>query len=343
LPRQWTSSDEEVAAVTNAWESREAGALLRWARWAVESLDYLVRLDDRAFGHSRRVLYGNEAGAIDLAHVRWASGMAVTAIDLCAAVLGRKYCGQTGDRELSLASFYPKRNAKERWDFLPAPAKKWLSGVNRYPDFQTIKRARDPLTHRRLLRTLYGGTRKPGPHEQRTGFPVLANGALLPSDELVRLASSVWRRDWTLPGSGSVGCGVEPPDEGTALVDLAIIPLAITMMAGPQIASAIIFVTVPRPVPVSLAFVAGVAIAETIGVTIAWSLAELLGKAIDLGSPSDRGSIGHVIQYVLVGLLVLFALRNWRRRATIEPPKWLGTLMTADPKRAFRVAERGPS
>ena len=82
-------------------------------------------------------------------------------------------------------------------------------------------------------------------------------------------------------------------------MDLAIIPLAITMMAGPQIVSAIIFVTVPRPVPVSLAFVAGVAIAATIGVTIAWTLAELLGKVVDLGSSSDRGSTGHVIQTCL--------------------------------------------
>ena len=39
-------------------------------------------------------------------------------------------------------------------------------------------------------------------------------------------------------------------------MDTAILPLAITMMAGPQILSAIIFVTGSEPVKVSLAYVA---------------------------------------------------------------------------------------
>lgn len=117
-------------------------------------------------------------------------------------------------------------------------------------------------------------------------------------------------------------------------MDIPIVPFAITMMAGPQIVTAIILVTVPRAVPASLAFLAGVAIAASVGVAITFSIAELL----NLGDPDDNTSTGHIIQYVLVGLLVLFALRNWRRRKTIEPPKWLGTLMNADPKRAFRIA-----
>ena len=37
----------------------------------------------------------------------------------------------------------------------------------------------------------------------------------------------------------------------------AILPLAITMMAGPQIMSAIIFVTASKPVKLSAAFLAG--------------------------------------------------------------------------------------
>jgi small neutral amino acid transporter SnatA (MarC family) len=49
----------------------------------------------------------------------------------------------------------------------------------------------------------------------------------------------------------------------------AILPLAITMMAGPQIMSAIIFVTTPKPLKTSGAFVLGVTIAATVGVLIA--------------------------------------------------------------------------
>jgi Sap, sulfolipid-1-addressing protein len=118
-------------------------------------------------------------------------------------------------------------------------------------------------------------------------------------------------------------------------VNLEILPLAITMMAGPQIMSAIIFVTAGRAVPISLAFVGGVAIATTLGVLVVY----LIGNAtdIDLGDPSDAGSTGAIVQYVLIGLLILAALKNWVRRETIEPPKWLGKLQHAGPKEAFRT------
>ncbi|MGP3984985.1 GAP family protein [Streptomyces sp. KR80] len=118
---------------------------------------------------------------------------------------------------------------------------------------------------------------------------------------------------------------------------LQILPLAITMMVGPQIMSAIIFVTAPRAVRVSLGFLAGVAIATTAGVAIMLGIATLLGSAVDFGNSSDKGSAGKVVQYLLVGLLAAAALKNWLGRETIEPPNWLGTLMSADPKRAFTI------
>jgi len=58
-------------------------------------------------------------------------------------------------------------------------------------------------------------------------------------------------------------------------MDLQILPLAITMMVGPQIMSAIIFVTTPRAVRVSSAFLLGVAVATTVGVAITRGLAAL--------------------------------------------------------------------
>src|SRR5687768_4423384 len=54
----------------------------------------------------------------------------------------------------------------------------------------------------------------------------------------------------------------------TGIMNVQILPLAITMMAGPQIMSAIIFVTAPKALRVSLPFLAGVAIATTVGVII---------------------------------------------------------------------------
>jgi threonine/homoserine/homoserine lactone efflux protein len=117
----------------------------------------------------------------------------------------------------------------------------------------------------------------------------------------------------------------------------AILPLAITMMVGPQIMSAIIFVTTPKPLRTSGAFVLGVAIATTLGVLIALAIASLLGNGVSLGDSSDTGSTGSIIQYLLVGALVALAVKNYLGRETVEPPRWLGTLMSADPKQALKT------
>ena len=49
-------------------------------------------------------------------------------------------------------------------------------------------------------------------------------------------------------------------------MSLEVLPLAITMMAGPQIMSAIVLVTSEGPVKKSFAFVMGVLLATAIGV-----------------------------------------------------------------------------
>jgi Sap, sulfolipid-1-addressing protein len=118
-------------------------------------------------------------------------------------------------------------------------------------------------------------------------------------------------------------------------MSLAVIPLAITMNAGPQIMSAIIFVTAPKALKLSAYFLAGVVIAVTLGVTITYTLASVLGNTISLGDPSDSGSLGNIIQYVLVGLLVLLSIKSYVGRETSEPPRWLGALQNANPKTAF--------
>ena len=75
-------------------------------------------------------------------------------------------------------------------------------------------------------------------------------------------------------------------------MSLQILPLAITMMAWPQIMSAIIFVTVSKPVKLSAAFLAAVAMAATVGVTVFLTLA----NNFSLGDPDDSGSAGNIIQ-----------------------------------------------
>jgi threonine/homoserine/homoserine lactone efflux protein len=118
-------------------------------------------------------------------------------------------------------------------------------------------------------------------------------------------------------------------------MNLTILPLAITMMAGPQIMSAIIFLTASKAVKLSVSFIASVAIATTVGVAIALAIVSLLGNSISLGDSSDSGSTGSIIQYVLVGLLIILAVKNYLGRETVEPPRWLGTLQSADEKKAL--------
>jgi hypothetical protein len=118
-------------------------------------------------------------------------------------------------------------------------------------------------------------------------------------------------------------------------MSLSVIPLAITMNAGPQIMSAIIFITASKPLKLSAYFLAGVVIAVTAGVTITYTLATTLGNSISLGDPSNSGSLGNIIQYLLVGLLVFLSIKNYVGRENIEPPGWLGALQNANPRTAF--------
>jgi Sap, sulfolipid-1-addressing protein len=118
-------------------------------------------------------------------------------------------------------------------------------------------------------------------------------------------------------------------------MSLAVIPLAITMNAGPQIMSAIIFVTANKPLKLSAYFLGGVVIAVTAGVTLTYTLATVLGNSVSLGDPSDSGSIGNIIQYLLVGLLVFLSIKSYVGRETSEPPRWLGALQNAGPRTAF--------
>jgi hypothetical protein len=120
-------------------------------------------------------------------------------------------------------------------------------------------------------------------------------------------------------------------------MDLDILPLAITMMVGPGIMADIVLITAPKPVKVSAAFIAGVAIATTVGVLVALVIASLLGGSVSLGDPSNEGSIGNVIQYLLVGLLAAAAVKSYVQRETTEPPRWMGALQNAAPMRALKT------
>jgi hypothetical protein len=118
-------------------------------------------------------------------------------------------------------------------------------------------------------------------------------------------------------------------------MSLAVIPLAITMNAGPQIMSALIFVTANKPLKLSAYFLGGVVIAVTVGLTVTYTLASVLGNSVSLGDTSNSGSLGNIIQYLLVGLLIFLSIKSYVGRETSEPPRWLGAMQNAKPKTAF--------
>lgn len=120
-------------------------------------------------------------------------------------------------------------------------------------------------------------------------------------------------------------------------MNLQILPLAITMMAGPQIMSAIVLVTGERPVKASAAFVAAVAAAAATSVGLAMLLFTAAGTSVDLSSESEPTTGATAGQLVLVGLLILLSIKTWVGRDKVTLPKWMGTLQQAAPGRAAKI------
>ena len=121
------------------------------------------------------------------------------------------------------------------------------------------------------------------------------------------------------------------------ILSLQVLPLAVTMIIGPGLVADIILVTALRPVRLCLAFIVGVSIAVTVGVLITSTLATLLDSAVSLGDASSSGSIGKIIQYLIVGLLIVRSIQAYARRKTSEQPGWMGALQNADGKLAFKM------
>jgi hypothetical protein len=92
-PHLWTPLDPMT--VDQQFNRRHGPAMTLpqsfiWAVWAAEGSDYLDKLDATHPGSSAHVQPTNtHPDLVDISHVRWATGNAITAIDLCAATMGR--------------------------------------------------------------------------------------------------------------------------------------------------------------------------------------------------------------------------------------------------------------
>ncbi len=193
---EWPLTFDEIATITNAWPRASDGALVTWAMWAADGLDYLLDVDDQTFGHWPRRLHGYPHEAVDLAHVRWAAASAITTLDLCAGTLGRRRCPPRHDgNEYSLRDFDAKYSkAVQRLALLTSPERAWAVAATTDPDYATVLNARHPMVHSRLKRTLYAGTEPGRPHERRTGFPVGPGQSLMDLRPLIELCATLATR-----------------------------------------------------------------------------------------------------------------------------------------------------
>ena len=189
--------------------STPLGPPVLWAAWAVEVLHYLDDLDQVQSAYPSPVR-GDNPDIVDIAHVRWATGTAITSLDLCAAALGRVYCGWTERNELDLRAFQPRRvrpnricrlirpslptqvraycarllpdkrtrEVTERRARLPPAALLWVDGVLGDSRYRQIHGARNRFTHSWLSRLLFRGGL--AGHVDRTQFRI-GNSKTTPS------------------------------------------------------------------------------------------------------------------------------------------------------------------
>lgn len=115
---------------------------------------------------------------------------------------------------------------------------------------------------------------------------------------------------------------------------LQILPLALIMVMGPQILTAIFLVTSHEPVKNSVAMLIGVVVAAVLSLLIWFGLYEVLG--INPGSSSD--SSPSAADWVVAGLLALAGVHAFLGRHTASVPKWMTALQEAEPRRAFTLA-----
>ena len=115
---------------------------------------------------------------------------------------------------------------------------------------------------------------------------------------------------------------------------LTVLPMAIVMVAGPQIISAIFLATSEKWKKNSAAFLAGVFVTVTLFVTVAYVLVRLL---FDAAGTSNESSTRVWLDSFLLLLLVVAGIHKYLTRKSSKPPTWMGKLEESTPKSSFRL------
>lgn len=110
---------------------------------------------------------------------------------------------------------------------------------------------------------------------------------------------------------------------------LTILPLAVVMVAGPQMLSAIFLATSRDWRRNSALFVSGAALSISTVVALAYFLG--------IGSRRVGGGSNGLLSTVVLVLIVAAMISTFLGREESEPPKWMGKLERATPRFSFRL------
>src|SRR5262245_59101742 len=112
---------------------------------------------------------------------------------------------------------------------------------------------------------------------------------------------------------------------------LQVLPMAVVMVAGPQIISSFIIATSDRARTNLVAYVGGAAIGS-VGLT---SIFFFVTEAIGAESASTSSSGSTTIEWILIAVLAAAAVYVIRGRNDKSVPKWMSGLMEATPRFCF--------
>jgi hypothetical protein len=112
--------------------------------------------------------------------------------------------------------------------------------------------------------------------------------------------------------------------------------MAVVMIAGPQIVTAIVLATSERWLANSLASLLGVGLATSLGVAVA-SFGASEVQTVRPPSTSDGALIHHILNWGFVALLAWLAWLTYRNRHKREAPAWMARLQTAGVRSAFTI------
>jgi hypothetical protein len=181
----WPTLDHERAMLAIDKALGDEGSKLAYAAvWSVQHLRYLVGLDSIA-PLASTLCPAWSLQVIDYAHGHWAAVTAVTAIDRCAAALGRLLPEKKNGFAYSLADLNQEKSGKRPLEDFSL-VNRWVQGAISDPEYRLVADFRHPMVHRSISATAELGG------DSRSELRVMIGGKI----ESIRVDDLVQRADF---------------------------------------------------------------------------------------------------------------------------------------------------